>query len=72
MSNPLNRQSFAEVIKYKIDGCKFQASLKNNHYVRKVFTEMQKLSTIKIGCPMKKVIFYTLRKTLTNNPELAK
>jgi hypothetical protein len=55
MANPLNRQSFAEVVKYIVDGCKLQASMKNNRFVRKVFTELQKLSKLKISCPMKKV-----------------
>jgi hypothetical protein len=55
ISNPLNRESFAEVMKYNIDGCNLQESLKNNYYVKRVFTEMQKLSKLKIGCPMKKV-----------------
>ncbi len=56
ISNPLNRQSFAEVMKYQIDGCKLQASMKNNYFVKKLFTELQKLSRLKIGCPMEKVI----------------
>jgi hypothetical protein len=42
-------------MKYKIDGCKLQESLKNNYFVRKVFIDAQKLSKWKIGCPMKKV-----------------
>jgi hypothetical protein len=61
MANPLNRQSFAEVVKYNVDGCKLQESMKNNRFVRKVFTELQKLSKLKISCPLKKVIIFDIR-----------
>ncbi len=55
MANPLNRQSFSEILKYNVDGCNLQASMKNNYFVRKVFTEFQELSKMKISCPLKKV-----------------
>jgi hypothetical protein len=55
MANPLNRQSFTEILKYNIDYCNFQASMKNNFFVRRIFTELEKLSKLKISCPMKKV-----------------
>jgi hypothetical protein len=51
----LNRQSFAEVMKYNIDGCNLQTTMKNNRFVKKLFTEAQKMSKMKISCPMKKV-----------------
>ncbi len=57
ISNPLNPQSFSEILKYQINGCNLQASMKKNNFVRKIFTEVQKLSKLKIECPMKKVKF---------------
>jgi hypothetical protein len=65
ISNPLNRQSLSEILKYNIDGCNLEASLKNNHLISKVFTETQKLSALKIGCPMKKVR-YMINKLSSN------
>jgi hypothetical protein len=58
MANPLNRQSFAEVMKHNVDGCNLQASMNNNFMIRGIFAELQKLSRLKISCPMKKVIMF--------------
>ncbi len=43
-------------MKYNIDGCNLQASMKNNFFIKKIFTDLQALSKLRIACPLKKVI----------------